>query len=1762
MSDTGIDAGVGRSTFEQVLDAIEAKLPAQVRGGARARGTAFEQAAKFFLEKDPAWKTQLHRVWMWSDQDNPLNPPDHRRQDTGIDLVAQGFDGAYWAVQCKYLASDKIDAKSIATFFTTAHALRDEAGGHQITNGHYIVFSTADCFTSNFKTSADSYGCVFVSKDELSDSTVDWSAFLGEAPHRKFAPFKHQARAIEACRSGFADHDRGKLIMACGTGKTLTSLRLAEQMAQFAEVAADGADPRPFRVLFLAPSIALVSQTFRSWVSQAKEPIASYIVCSDETANRRGDEADSFTTTRLDVPFPTTTNPDQLLRNWRAGQSSQTAGLSVIFATYQSIEVVAAAQRRGLDRFDLVICDEAHRTAGSSKRGEESAFQLVHDQDKILADKRLYMTATPRIFSSKAAEDAKKADVLAYSMDDEAIFGPEFHRLSFGESVAAGILTDYKVLVLAVGAGQISDLGSALAEASPQLQERRQTLERDYKKSRSPQKEARFRNEQEALARQAESFAGKIVGTWNGLLTKGVHADGADIDTGLGDKVQVHLLADHELPGPPGSSDRSQTPVERAIAFTSRIADSKAVAEGFGEVVERYVRDSLGRPERIEGELAVTVHHVDGSMSADSRNRLLRWLAGPVDPGTAKMLSNAKCLTEGVDLPTLDAVVFFQPRRSMVDIVQAVGRVMRKAVGKQYGYIILPVIVPWGATEESILASSDFATVWDTIKAIRSHDERLDAQINTLSLRLQTKAKKAKHRQNQPSRKDFGDQAGPDGQPLDPGSSSGRSVHDVQDQLGFNETVSASFQAKLVKQCGDTAYWDDWVGSISAIATKTRAIIDALLAGDTQATMSLADLLGDQAVTELVPQIQAMFNDFHAELVKTLNPSVSADDARGMIAQQLLTGPIFDALFAEQRDPQGRSFAELNPVSVALEPLSQVLRPLIARLDAKKELESFYQQVRISAQAVSRDADARQQLIKNLYESFFRQAFKQDAERLGIVYTPQEVVKFILSGVDVLVAEHFGKRLSSPGVTVLDPFTGTGTFIVELIRGYIHGADLEHKYRHEIFANELMLLAYYIAMVNIESAYQERRRLLDGASPDLALDLSYLPFPGGVLTDTFQISEWKAWADALVFGANNARIQRENDADITVIVGNPPYSSGQKSGNDNNPNLAYRDLDSTIAQSYVAGTSATNKNALYDSYIRAFRWASNRLADNPDGKGIIGFVSGGGWIDNTAFNGFRKSLVGEFTDVYVINLKGNKEFRRLTKEELSRQGDNIFGSGSKSPIAITFLVRDPTATRPGTVHYLDIGDYLSRSDKLARLSDWAEDGDLAGLFGSADIAADLPRWQTLIPDAHGDWINQRDDSFYRFAPLGLEKLKEPMGVFATYSRGLATGRDQYSYSFSAAQLSSQMRRLIATYDSELARWQAAGKPDKPEDFVLPNNGANIKWNHSLFQQLTRGTTIRFDRGFLVEASYRPFTKRWLYYDPRLIERMYRNALLFPLELIRAGSGAPVARPVNSGSEGATGSGLGLSLRADSVNGLGGGVVNRVIMTPGKSNQGPSFFISEDLVDLNAMNAGAQCFPLYHYERLDTADGQLDFGASSALAPVDVEIVADDGHRFIRHLAITDQALAVFSAAYPNEPLLQGDVATAKESIFYYAYGLLNAPEYQRRFDTTLRKELPRLPLAADFTAFAATGRALADLHCGYERLPAWPTIVEDWSPGSRQLGEISKLQFGQAAKTFDNPKGEDRSVIVVNQRLTLKGIPLAAYGFSVSGRSPIDWLLD
>lgn len=1560
----------------------------------RDLGDRFERMMQQFFRVDPVYAGLFSEVWMWNEW-----PLKGQVGDVGIDLVAQQrATGEYFAIQCKFYLPEHILSKGdIDSFFTAL-------GKPQFSKG--IIVSTTDNWGKNALDALNQTKYVArVSLHDLEQSPVDWSKFdtrkPGQLKRRKKNDIRpHQNAALKDVLDGLKSADRGKLIMACGTGKTFTALKIAETLAP--QLASKG---KPGHVLFLVPSLSLMSQTLREWTAQAALPLQSLAVCSDVSIGKRREKNgdDTAAITIYDLPYPATTSDKQLVTQYSAlanteKKSTGENSLVVVFSTYQSIEAVSKAQKVGLPEFDLIICDEAHRTTGVTLSGEdESSFVKVHDTKFLRGKKRLYMTATPRIYGDDAKSKAKEVSAEIASMDNVAQFGHELHRLGFGEAVGKSLLSDYKVLVLAVDEKYVS---------------------------KTFQKQIASKDTELNL-----EDATKITGCWNGLEKRFEAA-----------KSNVDLQGD-------------VNPMRRAVAFSRSIKDSKKFVEQFGQIVAAYKAD---HPDT--QLLEIEADHVDGTFDALRRGALLEWLKAESPANTCRILSNARCLSEGVDVPALDSVLFLNPRNSVIDVVQSVGRVMRRAQGKRYGYIILPIGIPADKTPEEALKDNEkYKVVWQVLQALRAHDDRFNATINQLELN--------KKRPDNIQVIGVGGAPGDNDGARTDGDSEPR-VREIQGVLSFpdlDEWKDAIY-AKMVMKVGERAYWETWARDIAKIAethiTRIKAILD-----DPASKPSKA------------------FDKFLKGLQVNLNPAVTKEDAIEMLAQHLITKPVFDALFANY------VFTEKNPVSQSMQKMLDILHEHSLEKETAT-LEKFYASVRDRAKGLD-NAEARQKVVTELYDEFFRTAFPRMAERLGIVYTPVEVVDFIIRSVQDVLHDEFNSGLGEKDVHIIDPFTGTGTFLVRLLQsGLIPPDKLEHKYKHELHANEIVLLAYYIAAINIEETYHGLRESKDKDD--------YLPFEGICLTDTFQLYESGQMELEGTFPENNKRVKRQKESPIRVVIANPPYSVGQGSQNDDNENLSYSTLDSRIAATYVAKSKATLVRNVYDSYVRAIRWASDRI----NGRGVIGLVTNGYFIDSNSTDGLRACITDEFQSIYVFNLRGNQR----TSGEVSRQeGGKIFGSGSRNSVAITLLVKNPAKTDKCTLRYHDIGDYLTRDEKLVIIK----------RFASISGIAKARQWTTLQPNDDHDWINQRDPAFEKFISIGDKDDTASATMFSSYSMGVVTNRDTWVYSWSLPALEKNIDTTVRAYAYNLQRYMQAcsglAKADWPEvESVIEFDPAKISWTRSLKSDIKKHKPLSASEGEYREAMYRPFVRRLIFFSRRLNEMVLLTPRLFP---------TPKHKNV------------------------------AICVSGGGSRAEFSVCITNLLPDLSYADksSGSQCFPLYLYEKADEST-YLQFDKSEVI----------DGYR--RQDAITDGILKTFREAYGKDVM--------KEDIFYYVYGVLHSPEYRTRFAADLKKMLPRIPLTKetkDFWSFSKAGRELAQWHLNYETVTPWPVeeIHDKLDLGFEEIYKVSKMTFARPTAEQKAAGGRwDKTCIVYNSHVTISKIPLEAYEYVVNGKTAIEWVME
>ncbi len=947
------------SAYKLIKEKLQA-IPNQ-----RHKGSLFEKISKQFLQEHDS-ANEYESIDLWYDWELRGN-----ERDKGIDIVITTSNKEYIAVQCKF-HQNSISYNDISPFLTQ---LQSGVGEVRFKKG--IIISTSKLTSTALEEIEQIRSAgMGIDIDEITEeafiySQIDWEKFdptktEDELPLcDKKKPRSHQTEAINATKEYFSSpkNTRGKLIMACGTGKTYTSLKIMEAL-----------DSKI--MLFLAPSIALLSQTFREYAQEKSEPFYASIVCSDDKVGKSKDE-DNDDINFSELPIKPSTRLEDILSVYEKAQKENKR--FIIFSTYQSALRIKEAQEAGLNGIDLIICDEAHRTVGamysSNERDDKNAFTLCHSDKNIKAKKRLYMTATPKVYSESSKAKAKESDNVIYSMDDAEVFGEEIYTLNFSQAIALDLLTDYKVIILAVRSENLSGVTNSVNKKISQLKAEGTKLDKKL-----------INNE----------FVCKIVGTHKGLAKQDLIV--------LDDENKE----DHNL-----QNQYDTAPSQRAINFCKSINTSKNIKDSFETIMECYDEELKKKSFK---NLKISIDHVDGTMNCKERLEKLENL-NTFKPNTCKVLSNARCLSEGVDVPALDSVIFFDGKSAMVDIIQAVGRVMRKAKRKKRGYIILPIALAESEIKnlDEAVKNTNFQNIWKVIKALRSHDSSL---VDEATFKEKIKI--------------FG-------------SDDSKKQNDEKtlfDAILLQDLADAVYNVMPTK-LGDRNYWENFTKKTGNIA---RTLNNRL-----------------KIIFDKNPEF---FHGFLDSLMENIHQNIKEDEALDMITSHIITKPIFDALFGDNIK---------NPIAKALDKMVQKLATLGLEGETK-DLKNLYESVKTEA-THAKSQKSQQELIKNLYNTFFKEAFKKQSEKLGIVYTPIEVVDFILRATNGILKKHFNTDFNDKNITIFDPFTGTGSFIARLLskeNGLISDEALKEKFQKNLFAFDIVLLSYYIALINITQAAQNR----------------------------------------------------------------------------------------------------------------------------------------------------------------------------------------------------------------------------------------------------------------------------------------------------------------------------------------------------------------------------------------------------------------------------------------------------------------------------------------------------------------------------------------------------------------------------------------------------------------------------------------------------------------------------------------------------------------
>ncbi|HLM58680.1 MAG TPA: type ISP restriction/modification enzyme, partial [Pyrinomonadaceae bacterium] len=782
------------------------------------------------------------------------------------------------------------------------------------------------------------------------------------------------------------------------------------------------------------------------------------------------------------------------------------------------------------------------------------------------------------------------------------------------------------------------------------------------------------------------------------------------------------------------------------------------------------------------------------------------------------------------------------------------------------------------------------------------------------------------------------------------------------------------------------------------------------------------------------------FTDFYELCRQSVNPNLSEKAVEEMLIQHLLTERIFRTVF------QNSDFRSRNVIAREIERVIEALTSqAFSREEFLRRFDFFYRAVEETARTIE-DFAQKQEFLNAVYERFFRGFSVKVADTHGIVYTPPSIVSFMVRSVEHVLAKEFGKSLGSAGVHILDPFVGTGNFIVHCMEE-IKKSALEHKYRHELHCNEVMLLPYYVASMNIEHEFYERTG-------------RYESFEGICLVDTFELAEKRQAELSFMTPENTERIRRQKESPIMVVIGNPPYNAWQLNENDNNKNRKYPTIDGRVAETYARDSRATNKNALSDPYIKAIRWASDRIIAN--GEGIVAFVTNNSFVENLGSEGVRKHLEQDFDSIYVLDLGGN--VRKNPK--LSGTTHNVFGI--QVGVSVNIFARKREREGRAKIFYARTDEFWRRGQKYAFLD---EKQHVEGV-----------EWQDLQPDEKHNWITKdMKDEFETFMSIGNKEAKtaektDGESIFIKYGRGVATSRDAWAYNFSQSELESNIKRTIDVYNEQVIKWSNLKNKSEGIDAFVLYEADKLSWSRDLKLDLKRGRLAEFSESKIRNTLYRPFTKQYLFFDRILNEEVYLFPSIFP---------TPSTEEEN----------LAVWLKVGSDWPMFGLMVNHI---PDLLPQG-----------------GSQCFPFYIYD--------------------------EDGTN--RRENVTDWALGRFREQY-------GDKKISKWDIFHYVYAVLHHPVYRERYAANLKRELPRIPFAPDFRAFAAAGAKLADLHVNYERQPEYP-LERVENPAAALDWRVERMRLSK-----------DRRTVVYNDFLTLSGVPEEVFDYRLGNRSALEWVID
>ncbi|MDR2460092.1 MAG: DEAD/DEAH box helicase family protein [Deltaproteobacteria bacterium] len=1379
-----------------------------------------------FLKTDPQYGTIIKDAWEWIDFPYKKDLADS--EVPGIDIVVETNEGSFWAVRCKNSQWEtSLSMKSLEHFLSTSNKKFTGLGGEKKKFELRLIISSTDNWSKETEDAIRGLDppCKWITLVQLETAPVDWrkldSGLYG--PMARAYRKKPKTHHEEAVEA-FHEYFKTKDRGKLILPRWTGKTYTALKIAEN-EIHGNGL------VVYFAPSIASVGQALKEWRTESRAPLFSICVYSDNEISQELTKSQKDDSSYVDAQYlgiPASTSPELIAYQLKLAKRNNTGLLCAIFSTYDSLPIVAKAISDTGSKIDLIVCDEAHRTTGVMKAKDGNNFILVHDQKFLPAKKRLYMTATPIIYGEEVRTRRKEVSAVIYSMDDPEIYGAEVYRMDFSKAVKQNLISDYKVLLLMLKPTSV--------------------LSKTLKKMNE---DGQNKFEENDLVKSIGSIFAlcKMVYTKSGML-----------------------------------NDLDPVAMERAMAFCETINNSKTVAEIFKKFKDN-VYDKLDPSER-KKLVAVSANHVDGTMPAAIRNEKMSWLNNvPMKPTSSHILTNERCLSEVCNVPNLDAVIYMSQTNSDIELIQSVGLVMGKAMGKKYGYIIIPVVVPTDVVSaETFCNSGTFQVVWDVLNALKAHDDSFNAKINQIR---------------------FNETIPTDGGWLlidSPCAEAIQFVRNAKSRRLFIPSVDEikdypdSIYAQLGKKMGSPRHMIPWAKSVGKLVKDYITKFQYLVQNPGKA--------------------HDEFQNFLNFLRENISPTLDQDDAISMLAQHMVIHPVYEAVFSHY------SYLKSNPLLQSLQRVADILE--------KNTPDRYNKNVLIKSSTIDKfvigidNVRGRQKIIEELYNKFFKVLFKDMVDKRGIASTPVELADFIINSVSQILLREFERKISRKNIHIFDPFTGTGTYITRLLRSGLIDKSIERKYKNEIHANEILLLPYYIASINTENTYLSLTKKAN----------IYIPFDGISLTDTFHeisltdTSQLYGIASTIKFSnpyypvwKNPEEITWENSSPIFVILGTPPFNIGEKTDNDIAQNVSHPPLEKRIAETYASTYSDQDtKNPLLDPYIKAFRWATEKIDENNPAAGIIAFITSADWIDDNALEGMRRSFAKEFTSIYVLNLRGNTE---MTSDiSLKKEGKNIFGLFSKRHIAITILVKNPLRAGSCHIFYSAVPYYMTKNDKLAFLKK------------SHDIYNDDLLWKEIIPNESAEWKIQTNSPWNHF--ISIADKKETDTFFTNdYFAGLKTAGDSLFYNFSKESLQENIAESISLSNDQMKQYIVAKEENpslKVDKFITKPSKLLVSFRQRR-SDLKDGKFYSLDKNYFFKALYRPFQKQICYLNPELNKSKYLSNHIFPKNQAQ----------------------------------------NLVICVSGPRSTGSFSTIMTDVIPSFDLLGNTQCFPLYYFEKFENKD---------------------------------------------------------------------------------------------------------------------------------------------------------------------------------------------